>query len=115
MARNLQHTPSLFDPYTSLMGFLGGSLIACGVFGSLGLVIQAGLIVLGILTFLYAILPSGKEIYMLTAIFSFLVGFVAGFVTEGIGLGTPYSSIVFLAAVVAFTIRFILSEREIFR
>ena len=115
MARSLYYTPKLFDAYTSVMSFLGGSLIACGIFGSLGFVIQAGLFVLGILTFLYSVLPSGKEVYMLTAIFSLIAGFITGFFMEAVGLGLPYSSIAFIAAVVSFTVKFVISEKEIFR
>ncbi len=114
MVREISHSPKLLDPFSALTGFIGGSLIASGIFGSLGIVIQAGFLILGILTILYSILPCGKDVYMLTVIFFSLTGIVVGFFMEAAGFGIPYSSIVFIAAVVVFTVRFALAEREIF-
>jgi hypothetical protein len=105
----------MFDPKTGLMGFLGGSLVASAVFGPFPVWAEAGLLVMGILILLSMVFKAGGTVYMVTAILSFMAGFVAGFAMQLTQAGFQYTVIIFMAAVIAFTVRMVSAERDVLR
>jgi len=94
--------PPLMSIRVAAKGFIGGGFMGFAVFAPWDAISRIVLFVIGVIVFLDSLMPSDRVMYVVTSVFSMIVGGLISFFSEISGMEIAYLAVVLIVAALVY-------------